>query len=65
MGYVLGILGALTFIAGAFALFTAATSEQQLRGLMFWLMTAVFFSGEAIVGAINRLREAQRRSSGP
>lgn len=57
MGYILGILGALAFVAGGLILFVAITHEQQMRGLMFWLMAAVLFAGEAIVATINRLRE--------
>lgn len=57
MSYILGILGTLTLIAGAIFFLFAVTSEQQIRGLLFWVMTAVFYSGEAIVYAINKLGE--------
>lgn len=57
VGYILGILGALALIVGALTIFGAISHEAKLRGLMFWLMAAVFFAGEAIVYAINRLRQ--------
>jgi len=57
MGYILGVLGTLTLIAGIVFFVGAATTEQQIRGQLFWLMTAVFYSGEAIIAAINRLQK--------
>jgi hypothetical protein len=57
MGYILGILGTITLLAGAAFFLAAQTSEQQIRGLLFWVMTAVFYSGEAVIAAINRLQK--------
>ena len=57
MGYILGVFGTLALFAGAFFFFTALTTEQQLRGLLFWVMTAVFYSGEAIIAAIKGLQK--------
>lgn len=53
MGYVLGILGALAGAAGALSLLLLHSLQTAL---LFWIITAVLFTGEAIVGAINRLR---------
>ena len=57
MGYILGILGTITLLAGAAFFLFAQTSDQQIRGLLFWVMTAIFYSGEAIIAAINQLKK--------
>ena len=61
MGYVLGILGTLTLLAGVLTWAGAGLPDQYLRAQLFWVMTAVFWSGEAIVWAIRRAGRAPGR----
>lgn len=57
MAYILGVFGTVVLLAGALYFFAAQTADQQIRGLLFWVMAAVLYSGEVVVAAINRLRK--------
>lgn len=60
MGYFLGFLGVVAGLAGL-----ASVLHSVQTAAIFWVITAVCFSGEAVVRAIDRLREAQKKDQQP
>ena len=51
------ILSILSFLAGLLILQGAKGAIHEIEGFVLYIVSAVFFSGFAIVAAINRLAE--------
>ena len=63
MKFALFVLSVLSFLAGLVILMAAKTSIGEIEGFMFFIVSAVLFSGAAIVEAINLLNATPPVSS--
>ena len=55
MQIILSIFATITFISGLYISVGATTVFQEIEGSIWFLIAAVFFSGGAIVEAVDRL----------
>lgn len=47
----------MAFLAGLIILGSAKSAIHEIEGFVLYVVSAVFFSGAAIVGAINKIAE--------
>ena len=57
MKVILFIFSVLAFLAGFVILLGSKSAIHEIEGFVLYIVSAVLFSGAAIVGAINRVGE--------
>jgi len=64
MKIVLFVLAILAFLSGFGILASAKSAIHEIEAFVLYIVSAVFFSGSAIVGAINRIGDKLEIKSG-
>ena len=53
----------IAFLAGLIILGSAKSAIHEIEGFVLYVVSAVFFSGAAIVGAINKISEKSEKTT--
>lgn len=64
MKIVLFVLAILAFLSGFGILASAKSAIHEIEAFVLYIVSAVFFSGSAIVGAVNRIGDKLEIKSG-